>query len=433
MNILIRGGRVVDAARGLDAETNVHIADDRIVSVGDTEPSNFEPDEVIDATGMVVAPGLVDLQARLREPGQEHKASIATEAAAAVASGITTLCCPPDTDPIIDTPAVASLLLERAEDIGLSRVFPIGALTTGLDGELLSEMANLRAAGCVAFSNHRYPITDSQILRRALEYAATHDLTVFIHAEDPWLARGGCAHDGPIATRLGLPGIPTCAETVEMARQLTLIEQTGVRAHFCKVSSAAGVELLRRARDNGLAVTANVSINQLHLTEMDIGGYNTLCHVRPPLRGQRDRDALRAAVAEGLISAICSDHQPHDDDAKLLPFRESAPGISGLETLLGLTLRLVDEGVVDLPTALARVTSGPASVLGRRTGTLEGGARADLCVFEPETEWRVAPESFMSQGHNSPYGTWHLKGRVRYTLVDGQPVHSAPEPAATPA
>ncbi|SFD46282.1 dihydroorotase [Thiohalospira halophila DSM 15071] len=425
MRTHIRGGRVIDPANELDTTTDVFLAEGRILAVGDETPEGFAADETIDAAGLLVAPGLVDLQARLREPGQEYKGDIASETRAAIRGGITTLCAPPDTDPPIDTPAVASLLIERAEDVGAARVLPVGALTAGLAGEHLSELVNLHRAGCVAFSNNRYPITNTQVLRRAMEYAATCDLTVLIHAEDPWLAEKGCAHDGEVASRLGLPGIPVSAETVEIARTLALVEQTGVRAHYCKVSSGTGVELIRRARADGLPVTANVSINQLHLTEMEIGDFNTLYHVRPPLRTQRDRDLLRRAVADGTVQAICSDHQPHDADAKLAPFGESAAGISGLETLLGLTLRLVRDRLLDLPTALARITCDPARALGLPGGTLTPGTAADLCLFDPEAEWEVDPSTFASRGQNSPYGHWFLPGRVERTLVDGRTVHRA--------
>jgi len=425
MRTHIRGGRVIDPANGIDATTDLFLAEGRILAVGDEAPAGFAADETIDAAGLVVAPGLVDLQARLREPGQEYKGDIASETRAAARAGITTLCAPPDTDPPIDTPAVASLLIERAEDVGATRVLPVGALTNGLAGEHLSELVNLHQAGCVAFSNNRYPITNTQVLRRAMEYAATCDLTVLIHAEDPWLAENGCAHDGEVASRLGLPGIPVSAETVEIARTLALVQQTGVRAHYCKVSSGAGIELIRRARADGLPVTANVSINQLHLTEMEIGDFNTLYHVRPPLRTQRDRDLLRRAVADGTVQAICSDHQPHDADAKLAPFGESAAGISGLETLLGLTLRLVRDGLLDLPTALARLTCDPARALGLPCGSLTPGTAADLCLFDPEAEWEVDPSAFASRGQNSPYGHWFLPGRVARTLVDGRTVHHA--------
>jgi dihydroorotase len=420
MRIIIRDGRVIDPAAGIDAKLDLFIADKRIIALGDT-PDGFAAEREIDAAGRVVCPGLVDLCARLREPGLEHKATIASETAAAAAAGITTLCCPPDTDPVIDTPAVAQLVRRRAQQAGYARLFPLGALTRSLAGEQLSEMAELLEAGCVGVGNV-VPLGNSQIMRRAMEYAATQGLTVFVSAEDPWLHNDGCAHEGAMATRLGLPGIPEAAETAAVARDLALIEQTGVRAHFCRLSTARAVRMIARARYDGLPVTADVAAHQLWLTEEHIGEFDSQCHVLPPLRTEHDRRGLREGLAGSVIGAVCSDHQPHEADAKLAPFGATEPGISGLETLLPLTLRLAREQVLTLPEAIARLTSQPAEILRIDGGTLAAGAPADVCIFDPDAAWTLEPGSLVSRGSNTPFAGWNLHGRVTHTLLGGQVV-----------
>ncbi len=422
----ITAGRVIDPAGGIDRVTDLFIADGRIVAL-DNAPEGFTADRVLEVPGQVVCPGLIDLSASLREPGFEHKASIASEAAAAAASGITTLCCPPDTDPVIDTPAVVDLISHRAEAVGLVRVRPLGALTQGLGGERLSEMAALKAAGCVGVTNLLWPIRDTQLLRHAMAYAATFDLTVFLHPDEPWLRGAGCIHEGQVSARLGMTGIPEVSETVAVARDLALIAHTGVRAHFCRLSTAAGVGLVAAARADGLPVTADVCAHQLHLTEIDVSDFDSAFHVLPPLRTQRDRDALRAAVADGTLDAVCSDHQPHEAEAKLAPLPETEPGISGLETLLPPTLRLVDDGLVGLPDALARLTSGPAAVLGSEAGTLQPGRAADVCIFDPDRPWHLDPARLRSRGRNTPFAGWGFAPRVTHTLLGGELVHAMDE------
>jgi dihydroorotase len=424
MGTVIRGGRIIDPANNLDKTTDLYIDNGRISAIG-TTPQSFREDEVIDAKGQIVCPGLVDLQARLREPGEKHKGSIASETAAAAAGGITTLCCPPDTKPVIDNPAVSEQICHRAAASGKANVLPIGALTQELKGEQLASMQALSNAGCVVMGNARHAITSTLVQRRALEYAATLGLTVFINAEDPWLAADGCVHEGPVSTRLGLPGIPECAEVIAVGRDLMLIEQTGVHAHFGQLSTARAVEMIAEACAKGLSVSADVSAHQLYLTEMDISDYNSLCHVRPPFRSQRDRDGLRAAVGSGVISAICSDHQPNDRDAKLAPFAATEPGISALETLLPLTLRLVDEGVLELCDAIARLTCQPADILGIEAGRLSPGSPADICIFDPEQHWSVSEETLTSAGKNTPFLGWELIGKVTRTLLSGRSVFSA--------
>lgn len=422
MKISIKKGRTIDPGYGVDQVQDLHLDAGRIVALGKA-PAGFKAEREISAHGRIVCPGLVDLSARLREPGFKHKATIASETAAAAAAGITTLCCPPDTQPVVDTPAVAELIHQRAAQAGKARVLVLGALTKGLAGVELSEMAALKEAGCVGVSNALHPAGNALIMRRAMEYAATHGLTVFLHAEDAHLAAGGCAHEGAVSTRLGLPAIPESAETAAVARELILIEQTGVRAHFCHLSSARAAQMIARAQHDGLPVTADVSAHHLHLTDMDLGHFNSLCHVRPPLRARRDLEALRHALAQNTVSAVCSDHQPHEADAKLGPFSETEPGISALETLLPLTLRLAQEGVLSLQDALARLTIGPARILDIEAGTLSVGAPADICIFDPEQHWTLGAETLRSRGHNTPFLGWEFKGRVTHTLLAGEVVY----------
>jgi len=422
----IQGGHVIDPANDVDAVKDVFVDSTGFIAAVGKAPDGFHAERTIDARGRIVCPGLIDLRARLREPGHEHKATMESETRAAVAGGITTLTCPPDTTPVIDTPAMAQMIQSRAWRFGLAFVHPIGAMTRSLEGKLLTDMAALDEAGCVGVSNALEPITDTLVLRRAMEYAATFDLTVHLHAEDPWLRNSGCVHEGEVGTRLGLPGIPESAETVAVARDLALIEQTGVRAHFCGLTSARSVAMVAEAQKRGLAVTADVTAHHLHLCEQDIGYFNSQCHVRPPLRSSRDRDALRAALKSGVIGAVCSDHQPHEPDAKLAPFAESEPGISGLETLLPLTLRLVDEKLLSLPEAIALLTSKPAEILGVETGHLNPGATADVCIFDPKAVWTLSADRMVSRGHNTPFSGWEFKGRVTHTLVGGEIVFELP-------
>ena len=422
MKIVITGGLIIDPANDLEQPGHLYIAEGNIAAVG--EPlADFTPDRVIDARGKWVCPGIVDLCARFREPGHEHKTTIAQEARAASAAGITTVCIPPDTEPVIDTPAVVEFIRHREHQAGLTRLVTLGALTQALAGEKLSAMAALQQAGCVGVSNAWAPVINTRVLRRALEYAATFGLTVHVHAQDHWLSRGGVAHEGLVATRLGLPGIPSSAETIETSRILGLVEQIGVRVHFCRLSTARAAQMIGRAQHDGLPVTADVCAHQLHLTEMDIADFNALCHVRPPLRTQRDRDGLRRATARGVIHAICSDHQPHEPDAKRQPFSASEPGISALETLLPLTLRLVDEKILSLRQAIARLTWGPAQTLGLAAGTLSPGRPADVIVLDPRHYWTVDDEQLVSQGKNSPFSGWELRGRVTHTVLGGKLVY----------
>ncbi len=422
--LLIADGLLLDAVSETVKTSSLCIADGSIVAIGD-KPDGFKADHTIDATGLIICPGLVDLCARLREPGLEYKADIKTETIAAASAGITSLCCPPDTDPVIDEPAVVELIHHKAADAAHANVVTLGALTAGLNGELLSEMSALQAAGCVGVSNSRNPVVNTLVLRRAYSYAANCGLTVFIEPDEHWLSMGGCAHDGPVASRLGLQGIPVSAETVAITRALELIAETGVKAHFGRLSSAQSVEIISRAKDSGLDITADVSAHQLFLNEMDINSFNSMCHVLPPLRSQRDMEALRTAVKDGVIDAICSDHQPHDTDAKQAPFASTEPGISSLETLLPLTLRLVHEQVVPTYTAHSLLTSQPAAILGLNTGVIAENKPADICLYAADEDWQLDSTNMLSRGKNTPFEGWNFQGKVHYTIIGGKVIYTA--------
>jgi len=423
VKLSILGARVIDPASGLDTVTNLHLEAGKILAIG-AAPAGFTPVQSIDASGLIAAPGLVDLNVALREPGYSRKGNIASETRAAAAGGVTSLCCPPRTKPVLDTSAVAELILDRAREAGHSKVFPIGALSKGLDGEQLAELVALRDAGCVAFSNGLKTFRNTRTLCRALEYAATFDLTVIFNSQDHDLAEGGLAHEGPTAAFLGLAGIPEAAETVALARDLLLVEQSGVRAHFSQLTSARGAAMIADAQARGLPVTADVALYQLILTDEALIDFSSLYHVQPPLRTRADRDGLRAAVKSGVIQAISSHHQPHERDAKLAPFAATEPGISSVELLLPLAMTLVEDGLLDLPTLLARLSSGPAAALRLPAGRLGAGAAADIVLFDPAAS-TVAGETWLSKGENCPFLGHCLPGAVRYTLVDGRISHSA--------
>jgi dihydroorotase len=429
MKILIKGGRIVDAASKLDAVGDVAIAAGRIVGLGQA-PADFSASKVIDAAGLIVAPGLVDLCARLREPGYEHEGMLESELAAAVAGGVTSLVCPPDTDPVLDEPGLVEMLKYRAEKLHQSRVFPLGALTKALQGEALTEMAELTESGCVGFGQAEVPIANTQVLQRALQYAATFGYTVWLRPQELHLGKGMAA-SGALATRLGLSGIPVAAETIALHTIFELQRATGARVHLCRLSSAAGVALLRAAKAEGLPVTADVSINSLMLTDTDIGYFDSRARLLPPLRQQRDREALQKALQEGVIDALVSDHNPVEADAKNMPFGEAEPGATGLELLLSVALKWAQQHKLSTVEALARITIAPSKVLGNSLGTLSAsvghlsvGGAADVCVFDPAAEWSVQPEALRSQGKHTPFahdmGGSLMLGRVRATLVSGQ-------------
>ena len=420
MNIQISNGRLIDPKNGIDAQKDLFIIAGKIAAVGNA-PEGFVADKIIDAGGLVVAPGLIDLAARLREPGYEYRATLESEMEAAVAGGVTSLACPPDTDPPLDEPGLVEMLKHRAKTLNLARVYPIGALTQGLKGEEITEMAELTDAGCVAFSQADAPLTDTRVLMRAMSYAATFGFSVWLRPQDSFLARDGVAHDGEVATRLGLPAIPASAETIALATMLQLARETGVRLHICRISSEAGVAMVRAAKQQGLQLTCDVSANHVHLSERDIGFFDANCNLTPPLRSLRDRDALCAGLLDGTIDAICSDHTPVDEDAKQLPFAEAESGATGLELLLPLALKWT--GQESLSTALAKVTLQPAQILGLDAGHLSIGSAADVCVFDAEDYWKIESSALKSQGKNTPFLGFELQGKVRYTLVDGHIVY----------
>ncbi|HXV11583.1 MAG TPA: dihydroorotase [Burkholderiales bacterium] len=424
MKIHIKDGRLIDPKSGVDAKKDVYIAAGKITAIGEP-PNGFTANRVIDAARLIVCPGLVDLAARLREPGFEYMATLESEMKAAIAGGVTSLACPPDTDPPLDEPGLVEMLKFRAKSLNQAHVYPVGALTQGLQGERLTEMAELVDAGCVAFSHADHPLSNNETLRRALQYAATFGFPVWLRAQDAALARQGVAHDGQVATRLGLQGIPVCAETVALSTILILVRDTGARVHVARLSSAEGVALVRQAKAQGLPVSCDIGVHHAHLTEMDVAYFDPNCHIMPPLRTERDRDALRAALADGTIDAICSDHTPVDEDAKQLPFAEAEPGATGLELLLPLTLKWAEESKTPVIAALAKISHSPARILGIDAGHLTSGHVADVCVFDPEEYWKIEPAALKSQGKNSPFLGLELKGKVRYTLVEGQVVYEA--------
>ncbi len=421
MKIEIRNGRVVDPKNGIDRIASLYIAAGKVVAIGDA-PAGWTANRMIDATGLVVSPGFIDLAARLREPGFEYKATLESEMEAAIAGGVTSLACPPDTDPPLDEPGLVEMLKHRARSLNQAHVYPVGALTVGLKGEDLTEMGELAEAGCVAFSQAGVPLADTQVLLRAMQYAATFGHRVWLRPQDPHLGKGGVAHDGEVATRLGLPAIPSSAETIALATIFALVRETGVRVHLCRLSTAAGVDMVRVAKAEGLPVTCDVAVHHLHLCDVDIGWFDALCHLVPPLRGTRDRAALRAGLVDGTIDVVCSDHTPVDDDGKQLPFAESEPGATGLELLLPLTLKWAAVDKVPLSAAIARITAEPAAILGIDAGHLAVGQAADVCIFDPAMHWQVDAKALKSQGKNTPFLGLEVSGKVRYTLVGGQAV-----------
>ncbi len=425
MSMLIKGGRVIDPASGLDAIADVAVADGRVVGI-QTIPADFRPSHILEASACVVAPGLIDLAARLREPGHEHARMLESEMAAAVAGGVTRLVCPPDTDPVLDEPGLVEMLRFRSEKLNLARLHPLGALTRKLAGDTLTDMVELSEAGCVAFSQAELPLANTLVMQRAFQYASTFDFAVWLRAQDFYLGRGVAA-SGALATRMGLSGVPVAAETIALHTIFELMRATGVRVHLCRLSSAAGVALVREAKREGLRLSCDVSVNSLHLIDGDIGYFDSRARLNPPLRQQRDREALQAGLADGTIDALVSDHTPVDEDAKALPFAESEAGATGLELLLSLSLKWGAQRGLSLAQSLAPICSGPAKVIGpslgaqsEGVGRVQVGALADLCVFDPAAAWTVGADSLRSQGKHTPFSGYELPGRVRYTLVGGR-------------
>lgn len=422
MKIHIRNGRIIDAKQGIDAIQDIFIAKGKIVAIG-RAPDDFQASRVIDADSLIVCPGLVDLSVRLREPGFEYKATLESEMNAVVAGGVTSIACPPDTDPPLDEPGLVEMLKHRAKNLNLAHVYPIGALTQGLKGERLTEMAELNDAGCVVFGQPDGLLPNLRVLIQAMRYASTFDFSVWLRPQEISLTSDGVAHDGEVATRLGLPVVPVCAETVALSSIILLAKETGVKVHICRISSAEGLAMIRAAKQQGLAITCDVTINHLHLSDMDIGFFDSNCHLMPPLRSSSDRNALRKSFADGIIDAICSDHTPVDEDAKLLPFGQSEIGATGVELLLPLTLKWGMEMQLPLLKVLAKITSSPAEILGIDAGHLSIGSAADMCIFDPDYYWKVTSSSILSQGKNTPFLGMELPGKVKYTLVNGHVVY----------
>lgn len=421
MKLHIKNGRLIDPANGVDRIADLFIVDGKVAAVGEA-PGGFTADTSIDATGMVVAPGLVDLSARLREPGYEYKATLESEMQAAIQGGVTSLVCPPDTDPVLDEPGLVEMLKHRARNLDQANVHPLGALTMGLKGQALTEMAELTEAGCIGFAQAEVPILDTNVLLRALQYAKTFGYTVWLRPQDAHIGRGGVAHSGPLASRLGLSGVPVMAETIALHTIFELVRSTGARVHLCRISSAAGLELVRAAKAEGLPVTCDVGVHHLHMIDADIGFFDSNARLTPPLRTQRDRDAIRAGLVDGTVDAICSDHTPVDDDEKLLPFAEASPGATGLELLLSLTLKWAEElhGEEALLRALAKITSQAARTAGLAAGHLAPGAAADVVVFDPAKRWTVDGAALASQGKHTPFLGFEVSGQVQATVVGGR-------------
>lgn len=421
MKIHIKHGHLIDPKNNIDAKQDIFIAAGKVLAIGQS-PADFTPNQVIDATGLMICPGLVDLSARLREPGSGYKATIKSELQAAVAGGVTSLACSPDTQPVLDEPGLVEMLKHRAKQLNLTHVYPLGALTRKLEGKQLSEMCKLTDAGCIGFSQADTPITDNQVLLRAMQYAATFGYTLHLRAEDFYLAQDGVAHDGEVANRLGLKGIPSAAEVLALATMLRLAQETNTKLHLCRLSTAEGVAMVRDAKKCGVTVTCDVSINHLHLTEMDIGFFNTDCHVKPPLRTQRDKQALSQGLLDGTIDAICSDHAPVNEDAKLMPFAETEAGATGLELLLPLALKWAQHYKVSMPQMIALISSTPAKILGVHAGGLTMGDVADMCIFNADQYRTVLADRLVSQGKNTPFKGLELTGVVRWTIMHGQVV-----------
>ena len=427
MKLHIKNGRLVDPANNIDALQDLFIVDGRVAAVG-TAPPGFVAERTLDAAGLVVAPGLVDLSARLREPGYEYKATLESEMQAAMQGGVTSLVCPPDTDPVLDEPGLVEMLKHRARGLNQAHVHPLGALTMGLKGKALTEMAELTEAGCIGFSQAEVPVEDTNVLLRAMQYAKTFEYTVWLRPQDAHIGRGGIAHSGPLASRLGLAGVPVMSETIALHTIFELVRATGARVHLCRVSSAAGIELVRAAKEQGLPVSCDVGVHHIHMTDADIGFFDSNARVTPPFRSQRDRDAIRAGLYDGVIDAICSDHTPVDDDEKLLPFGEASPGATGLELLLSLALKWADDyaagqhgaGAGPLSRALAKVTCDAARVAGLAAGQLAPGAAADIVLFDPDARWKVDAAALASQGKHTPFLGYELGGQVMATIVAGR-------------
>lgn len=432
MRTVLRGVRVIDPARGLDAQRDVVIEGGRVTAVGEGAAAGIGAEardtRVIDGAGRWLAPGFIDLHTHLREPGYEYKEDIVSGTRAAAAGGFTTVCAMPNTRPVNDNRAITESMVAKARAHGLVRVYPIGAITRGQEGRELTEMADLRDAGCVAVSDDGRCVTDAGVMRRALEYATTHGLVVVQHAEDHALTRGAQMHEGAVSTRLGLKGWPRFAEDHIVARDLMLADATGARYHLAHASTAGAAALVRAAKERGLNVSAEVTPHHLTLTDAAVLGYNTACKVNPPLREAHDVEALIAALADGTIDCVATDHAPHASIEKECEFAEAAHGMVGLETALALLLGLVHGGRLKAARLVEALTVGPARAFGFEVPTVREGACADLVLIDPARVWQVAPERFASKSRNTPFAGRELVGAVEMTLVGGAIVYENPRP-----
>jgi dihydroorotase len=422
--ILLANARIVDPSRDMDIQGDLLIADGviREAKRGIHAAGVPEGTEIVDCDGRLVAPGLVDMRAFVGEPGAEYRETLATASQAAAAGGVTTIVCQPDTDPVIDDPAIVDFVLRRARDTAIVHVQPMGALTKGLHGKELAEIGLLKAAGALAFTDGAKSILNAQVMRRALTYAGDFDALVVHHTEDPNLIADGVMNEGEYAARLGLHGIPKAGETVILERDIRLAALSRARYHAASITCAESLDVLRRAKDAGLAVTAAASVNHLTLNEIDIGSYRTFFKVSPPLRAEGDRVALVEALSEGLLDVVMSDHNPQDVETKRLPFAEAAPGAIGLETMLPAGLRLVHNGGMKLTTLLKAMSARPAELLGLQAGTLKPGSPADVIVADIEAPWVLDPDKLKSKCKNTPFDEARLQGRVLRTIVAGRTV-----------
>jgi dihydroorotase len=421
--ILIRGGRVIDPARGADGVADVYLEDGKVASVGRNLGS---PDDAltIDAAGKVVSPGLIDLHVHLREPGQEDLETVASGAMAAAAGGFSAVCAMPNTDPVTDNQAAVGFIVSQAQRAGKARVYPIGAISLGQKGQQLAEFGELVGAGAVAVSDDGKPVVSSHLMRTALEYARTFGIPVADHCEDPTLSAGGAMHEGIVSTRLGLKGIPSAAEEIMVARDILLAEHTGGHVHLCHMSTRGSVDLIRRAKDKGLRVTAEACPHHFTLTHERCEGYDTNAKMNPPLREPEDREAIRQGLKDGTIDAICTDHAPHHYDAKEREFDDAPNGIIGLETALGLAItELVESGLLSLCDLIDRMSTTPARIFKLPGGTLAPGAPADVTISDPTAQWTVDPTRFYSKSRNTPFSGRRLTGRADVTIVRGQIVY----------
>lgn len=420
--LLLKGGRVVDPSRSVDALHDVLLVHGAVAASG-PDLSASEDARVLDCTGLVVTPGLIDVHVHLREPGEEHKESIATGARSAAAGGFTAVCAMPNTDPPVDDPAAVGYVAAQGRRAGAARVYPVGCISVGRAGERLALIGEMVDAGAVAITDDGNPVMDSGLMRLALLYAQTFGIPVADHPEDIGLSARGHMNAGLVATRLGLPGKPNASEDIHIVRDLLLAELTGGHIHLQHVSTSFGVEMIRQAKDRGVMVTAEASPHHLILTESAVEGYRTEAKMNPPLRTPADRDAVRAGLADGTLDTIATDHAPHHYDEKEAAFTEAPFGIVGLETALGLILtHVVGEGVIDLATMVERMSCQPARAFGLPGGTLADGAVADVTVFDPEARWTVDPSTFRSRSRNTPFAGWNLKGMPRWTVVGGEVV-----------